>query len=166
MRKEKFLYFCRVFEIFNVMKLYFYLLLAIPFLVSGCDMTGSGEAGSTAGRWAEAYFNCDFEEAREYTTAEGCKWLQYAASNMTEGDVELLNAQPEDAEVTVTDVYEGNDSMATARIHVSRWLAMDSVGQASSLKEDGIFSVDLVKRNGRWQVRMAGLPQSEKQSRD
>ena len=148
------------------MKRYFYLLLTIPFLFSGCDTNGSGRIGSTAERWAVAYFNCNFKAAQELTVAEDCKWLQYAASNMTEGDVELLNAQEEAAEVSVTDIYEGNDSMASARIRVSHWLSMDSVGQPSSMMEDGVFSIDMVKRDGRWLVRMAGLPQSEKQSRD
>jgi len=147
------------------MKQYFLLLAVLP-LLWGCGlMDGNGDSEGCAQRWGEAYFSCDFQKAQEYTTAEGHKWLQFAASNMTEEDLALINGREDAVEVSVTDLYVGNDTMATAMLQVSYWLSFDAIGH-SSIKENGVFSVDLVKRDGKWQVRMAGLPQSEKQSRD
>ncbi len=147
------------------MKPFFQLLALLP-LLTGCEWTSDGAIERTARDWAEAYFNYDFIKARKYTTAESCQWLNYAASNMTEGDISLWNEQDTPVEVSVTDVLEGNDTMAIAIVDISYWLAMDSIGQGGNIKRNGRFTLNMVKRNGRWLVKMAGLPQSERQSRD
>ncbi len=145
------------------------LLLLASLLTLGCQPSDNNydQVEDTAGQWADAYFNCRLSEAQKYVTADSERWLRFVASNMTEGDVELLNARETGAEVEVTDVYVGSDTLATAMVRVAGWLSWDSIGRPGKMhNEDGSFLIDLVKRDGRWMVRMAGLPQSERQSRD
>lgn len=143
-------------------------LLLLPFLLSGCQLADreSMQVKQVAEDWAEAYFHFEYQQAARYTTAEGYRWLQFAASNINEADINVINQYINDITTSVSDVYVGNDTMAVAAVHVNHWFSPDSIGYAGSMKSDGTFDVELVKRNGEWKVRMACLPQSEMQSRD
>lgn len=145
-----------------------HFLLLLPLLFYGCQLADreSMQVRQAAEDWAEAYFHFDYQEAARHTTAEGLRWLQFAASNINEADVEVINQYINDITTSVSDVYVGNDTMAVAAIHVNHWFSPDSIGHAGSMKDDGTVDVELVKRNGAWKVRMAGLPQSGMQSRD
>ena len=69
------------------------------------------------------------------------------------------------ARVSVNDSFdEANDTMRLVTLNVSNVLTTQQ--QKPVLAEEGIFKVTVVKRDGEWLVRMAGLPQSGKQSRD
>lgn len=123
-----------------------------------------GAAGKAAHNWAEAYFNWDFPEAANYVTTESERWLRYAASNVTEADLEQLRQL--DTAITIEAVDMGNDTSATATIRVTDFLRQDSIGRAGSRTAEGLFHILLVKRDNKWKVRMEGLPQSERQSHD
>ena len=145
-----------------------HFLLLLPLLFSGCQLADkeSMQVRQAAEYWAEAYFHFDFQQAAQHTTAEGLRWLQFAASNINEADLDVINQYIDDISISVSDVYVGNDTMAVAAVHVNHWFSPDSIGYAGSMKDDGVFDVELVKRNGAWKVRMACLPQSGMQSRD
>ena len=142
------------------------LLFLAAILVAGCDvgMDGDQQAREVAGDWADAYFNCDFKDASGYVTPESQKWLQYAASNTTAEELKMLK-DAGGARVSVNDSFdEANDTMRLVTLNVSNVLTTQQ--QKPVLAEEGIFKVTVVKRDGEWLVRMAGLPQSGKQSRD
>jgi hypothetical protein len=142
------------------------LLFLAAILVAGCDvgMDGDQQAREVAGDWADAYFNCDFKDASGYVTPESQKWLQYAASNTTAEELKMLK-DAGGARVSVNNSFdEANDTMRLVTLNVSNVLTTQQ--QKPVLAEEGIFKVTVVKRDGEWLVRMAGLPQSGKQSRD
>ena len=144
------------------------LLFAMAILMAGCDtgMNGDQQAREVAGDWADAYFNCDYKDASNYVTPESQKWLQYAASNTTEQDLKLLQ-EAGGAMVTVSDGFdEANDTMRLVTLTITNSLKTAKQGQTSEVAKDATFKVVVVKRDADWQVRMAGLPRSEKQSRD
>ena len=142
------------------------LLFVAAILLAGCDggMTGDQQARNAAEDWADAYFNCDFKDASGYVTPESQKWLQFAASNTTAEDLKLIQ-EASGAKVTASEGFdEANDTMRLVTLTVTNYLTAQQ--QTSVLAKEGIFKVVVVKRNEDWQVRMAGLPRSEKQSRD
>ncbi len=144
-------------------------LLIVAFLVmvlSACNLSKltHEKAAKTAELWAEALFHADYQEAQQYVTPDSRRWLQFAASNITQHDLDLINAT--DIAVETMDIHESdNDSLVTAVIKVSNYVAPALLGQESTVQQEGIFSVRLVEHDGQWHVRMAGLPQNEKQSR-
>lgn len=142
------------------------LLFLAAILVAGCDvgMDGDQQAREVAGNWADAYFNCDFKDASGYVTPESQKWLQYAASNTTEEELKMLK-NAGGARVSVDDSFdEANDTMRLVTLNVTNVLTTQQ--QKPVIAEEGTFKVIVVKRDGEWQVRMAGLLQSGKQNHD
>ena len=144
------------------------LLFVAAILMAGCDagMNGDQQARKVAGDWADAYFNYDFKDASGYVTPESQKWLQFAASNVTEQELKLIQ-EAGGATVTVSEGFdEANDTMRLVTLTVTNSLKTVKQGQTPELIKDGTFKVVVVKRDAGWQVRMAGLPRSEKQSHD
>ena len=144
------------------------LLFIAAFIMAGCDvgMNSDQQAREAASNWADAYFNCDFKDAGNYVTPESQKWLQYAASNMTAEELKTLQ-EAGGAKVSISDLFdEANDTMRQVMLTVTNCLQPNKQGQGTELSKDGTFKVTVVKRDEGWQVRMAGLPQSEKQSHD
>ena len=143
------------------------LLFFAAIITAGCvaGMDGDQQAREVAWNWADAYFNCDYKDAGEYVTPESQKWLQYAASNTTSEELKLLQGAG-GAQVTVDEGFvEANDTMRLVTLKVTNSLK-PAVQEGAELLKDGTFKVVVVKRDADWQVRMAGLPRSEKQSRD
>ncbi len=143
------------------------LLMGVVAVLMGCALTDSDDNAATdaAEQWAWAFFNCDFHEAAAYCTAESNQWLRFAASNITEEDLKLLQGTA--VEVTPTEYFpEANDTMRVVELKVRNFLKPTAIGTPSTIQEEGLFHVCVVNRDGKWLVRMAGLPRSEKQSRD
>ena len=134
--------------------------------MASCNLgfEGDNAALDVATEWADAYFNCDFRDAANYTTAESDKWLRFAASNTTEQDLQVIQGKA----TSSADEYftEANDTLRIVTLHVRNFLKPVALGAAPQLQEEGTFLVTVVKRDGKWKVRMEGLPQSEKQSHD
>ena len=142
------------------------LLFLVAILMVGCElgMDGDQQAQQVAGNWADAYFNCDFKDASRYVTPESQKWLQYAASNTTEEELTMLK-NAGGARVSISNSFdEANDTMRLVTLNVTNVLTTQQ--QKPVLAKEGTFKVMVVKRDGEWQVRMAGLLQSGKQSHD
>ena len=143
------------------------LVLALSLLLAACDMmqNDDNEATSTAVQWGEAFFNCDYHAAEALCTPESRRWLQFAASNTTQQDLDLLKQHA--AEVEATDFFpEANDTLRVVELAVRNSVKPTIAGEQPSQIEKAMFRTTVVKRNGSWLVRMASLPRSEKQSRD
>ena len=143
------------------------LVLALSLLLAACDMmqNDDNEATSTAVQWGEAFFNCDYHAAEALCTPESRRWLQFAASNTTQQDLDLLKQHA--AQVEATDFFpEANDTLRVVELVVRNSVKPTVAGEEPSQTDKAVFHTTVVKRNGSWLVRMASLPQSEKQSHD
>jgi hypothetical protein len=148
------------------MKVFF--LFCTAFLMTGCSlvMTDDNEAMDVAARWAEAYFNYDFHEAEQFVTPESERWLRFAASNTTEHDLQLVQEDGE-AIVDVDDFFtEANDTLRIVQLRVRNFVSATLPADSAHRVEEALFNITTVLRDGKWKVRMEGLPQSEKLSRD
>jgi hypothetical protein len=144
-----------------------HLFLSLTLLLlTACGMVSDDdEAIRVAETWGNAYFNCDYPRAAEYSTKESERWLRFAASNTTEGDLQLLRDQR--AVATASDFFTAaNDTLRVVTLHVDHYVKPALLGQQTAKQADGEFHVTVVKRGRQWRVRMEGLPRSEKQSRD
>lgn len=139
----------------------------MALLATSCRhaLSSNQEALIAAEEWGEAYFNDDFVEAGQYATPESERWLRFAASNATEEDLKLLNANKATVEAD-EQVTEANDTMRVVTLHVDNYLESSALGSPAKQAKGGLFVVNVVKSNDRWLVKMEGLPQSGKQSRD
>lgn len=147
-----------------------YLLTFLSFLLVGCQLFNEGTpdaAENTVASWANAYFNYDYEEALKYMTPESEKWIRFTASNITEKDVDFISQQNNKAtaDVQSRQIAEG-DTIGTVNIRVSNYVQLGAIGKENEVINEGIFSVQVVKRSGKWQVRMEAPLRNEKQSRD
>ena len=140
------------------------LCLLAAVLLTGCA-DDENEAERVVHQWGEAYFNYQFKQALDYVTPESERWMRFAASNVTQEDLNALQKNGQ-AVVTLDGYYAGSDTTGTAYLNVSNWLRTDSIGRAGSRQDQASFQVSLVKRDSRWMVRMEGLPRSERQSHD
>ena len=119
-----------------------------------------------AAAFADAYFNYDFDRARKMVTPESEKWLRFAASNVTQEDVDLLNAQEENATVEAEDYERWNDSTLVVTVTVRNFLKKDSLGKEGVMTDEAQFRLTAVEHEGDFLIRMEGLPRSERQSLD
>ena len=136
-------------------------------MLAACDMiqNDDNEATSTAVQWGEAFFNCDYHAAEALCTPESRRWLLFAASNTTQQDLDLLKQHA--AQVEATDFFpEANDTLRVVELVVCNSVKPTVAGEEPSQIDKAVFHTTVVKRNGSWLVRMASLPQSEKQSHD
>ena len=144
-----------------------YLILSLTLALTACNMmqNDDDQATAIAIEWGEAFFNCDYHAAEALSTPDSRRWLQFAASNTTQQDLDLLKQHA--AEVEATDFFpEANDTLRVVELVVRNSVKPTIAGEQPSQIEKAMFRTTVVKRNGSWLVRMAGLPRSEKQSRD
>ena len=143
------------------------LILAMVLSLTACNLTNREDTVATdvAVQWGEAFFNCDYHAAQALSTPESRRWLQFAASNTTQQDLDLLKQHA--AEVEATDYFPAaNDTLRVVQLVVRNSLSPAVNGGAPLQVDEALFSVTVVKRNDQWLVRMASLPRSERQSRD
>ena len=149
------------------MKVFF--LFCTVFLLSACSsMNGDDqEATEAAIKWADAYFNYDFHEAEKYATPESRQWLQFAASNTTEHDLQLVQENEGGASVEADDFFsEANDTLRVVSLRIYDFVSSTLPADSARLVDEATFTITTVLRDGEWKVRMEGLPQSERRSRD
>ena len=143
------------------------LILAMVLSLTACNLTNREDTLATdvAVQWGEAFFNCNYHAAQALSTPESRRWLQFAASNTTQQDLDLLKQHA--AEVEATDYFPAaNDTLRVVQLVVRNNLSPAVNGGAPLQVDEALFSVTVVKRNDQWLVRMASLPRSERQSRD
>ena len=147
----------------------YYLLSIMLLLLNGCqlhDANGSGAVDKSLQEWAEAYFTFKYEDALEYMTPESEKWIRFAATNITEKDIDFINGQNNVVKVDILDCQISADTTCISRIRVSDFVQLGFVGQESKVVDQAEFQIPLVQRDGKWLVRMEGQLQSGRQSRD
>ena len=141
-------------------------ILLLTLSLTACNMIeNDDQATAVAVEWGEAFFNCDYHAAEALCTPESRRWLQFAASNTTQQDLDLLKKHA--AQVEATDFFpEANDTLRVVELVVRNSVKPTVAGEEPSQIDKALFHTTVVKRNGNWLVRMASLPRSERQSRD
>lgn len=150
------------------MKYYYPLFLTLLLVACQPNNDNSAEgADKVLNEWADAYFNFDYKKAMEYMTPESGKWIRFAASNITEKDIEFIKAHEVATQINIHDgqITEG-DTIYNAKIHVSNFIQLGIDADHNQVIDEDDFHVQLVKRSGDWLIRTEGLPRSGKQSRD
>lgn len=121
---------------------------------------------SVTDSFATHYFNFRLKEAMPFCTPESEKWIRYTASNIFQEDIDILKAQTEMATHETDGITYVNDTAASVKCHVYNALKTDTIGRPGHISGHEIYNLNIVKRNGKWMVKMEGPLQSEKQSRD
>ena len=122
---------------------------------------------TTTTHFAEAYFNYDFKLALKYSAPESYKWIRYAATNVTESDLEKLRSKEENATVGIERIEMNNtDSTGIVTIKVNDYLCQDTIGQPGHIIECCTFRIPVVIRENRCLVKMEGPLRSEKRNPD
>ena len=107
------------------MRLLFSFLTVVLMASCNTGFNGDDEAQTTATQWAEAYFNCDFKDAANYATPESERWLRFAASNITEEDLKLVNGG---ATASAEEYFTiANDTLRVVTVTVRNFLAAKSI---------------------------------------
>ena len=146
------------------------ILTILSILLASCQMFNdntSGAADKVVISWADAYFNYDYKKALKYMTPESEKWIQFAASNITEEDVEFIRQQVNAAKAEIKEQHiTESDTIGAMVISVSNYVQLGTIGKGNQVIDNGEFYIPLVKRDGQWKIRMEALPRNERQSRD
>lgn len=118
------------------------------------------EAQTTAEGFSAAFFNMDFDRASSFCVPESYPWIRFKASNITERDLEVYNREQRTAESEMDDLSFLNDTTATAICSLSHVLLTDSLERQATMAQEKSYIIPLVKRNGKWLVKMEGPLQS------
>jgi len=130
--------------------------------------TGNEEKSQVKERvsqFALYYFNCKYKEALPLCTSASEKWLRYAASNITQEDIDVLNSREEEASCEVADVDFTDDSTSVATLDVQNFFVMDSIGQAGIIVPRADIKLTLRFTEGEWKVDLNSLPRQDKGDR-
>ena len=140
-----------------------YLAALLSFLCSCSHSEDVDPWEQAVESFSIANFNWAYPKAASYVTDISQPLLCYAASQVTQEDVELLNAKAERATVEVMpDAEIVNDSCVVAMVLVRNFLDMDSIDRPSVLCEEASFHLNAVRVNGRWAVHLPSLPRRER----
>lgn len=142
------------------MKQFFFIILSLFILMVSFSCKGKEESEYVqvrADSFATHYFNWQFEKCMKFVTPESRKYLQFAASNVTEGNVEMLRSMPEDAIVEIEDVTIEDMNHAFVKVSIHNFLAVDTIGREAKTHESGKATIRMVKKDNNWLVEM---PQS------
>lgn len=134
----------------------FILSLFLAYIVLSSCANGKSEddiAGESVEQFAEAYFNYDLNTALKHCTPESKPWIEYTATAIGDGDIEILRAKQDKAETSTEDIiFDGNDSTGTTTVAVRNYLCLDTIGKPGRIVERASLKMRIVKRDGRWLV--------------
>lgn len=132
---------------------------AMLICLAACQSSTSehSDVEKVAEDFAKAYFNYDFEKAAQLATADSRKWLEYEASNLSHGDIDMLRCQDEGADAVVVGTDYNGGGWAMVSVTARNFLLADSIGGAGRIVDEHDFELKLRKGDdGQWKVRMEG----------
>lgn len=145
------------------------VLYICTMIMASCSLieVHQKESEVAAKSWAEAFFSFDLARANQLTVEESRPWLHFMASNITDEDLDFANSEDASTSAHIDDVTElPGDTMCLIKLVVDNAFVADSIGSRAHLVDEYHTTVTVVKRHGRWMVRMAGPPRNEMQNRD
>lgn len=147
--------------------IYASLFAALALLVAfscGGQNRKEREASECALAFACDYFNFRYVDALEHVTPDSRRVLELCASNMTRSIIDSLRNFTDTPTVAVRDTrLMDGDTLAECRVVVSNEINARTIGGYPVREEgDKTYAFRLVERGGRWMVRMAVPPRSER----
>ena len=100
--------------------------------------------------FASALYNWQYEKALQMATPESAKWLQMAASQITEDDINYFNEQEESVDIELNSIDQLSDTSAVAEYQLGNMVVKDLLATSPRLVSDTTTHINLVKRHGKW----------------
>ena len=95
--------------------------------------------------FAVYYFNWQFYHAVRFVTPESEKWMHYAASQVHQADIDLLQSKELPASCEINEiVYSEDDKTAIAHVTIQNYLRMDTIGKAATIVNTAQFDIPLI----------------------
>ncbi len=138
--------------------------IAASTLMGSCgNRTDNEQVAACADSFAVNYFNWNFNGAARFCTSESVRWLQFAASQVTQTDVDTLRAKAHGAGIEITDVTMADDErQADVCLTVTDFMTPAAIGHGPETIDKQTFKLTAVLVGDGWKIRMADLPRSEK----
>lgn len=137
------------------------LSLAIALLSVACGQAGADkQVRQAADAFAAAYFDYDLAAAIPLCTPESERWLRFAASSISEADLDVLRSMDEGADASPSQIESLGDTVATVSVAVDNYMQRDTIGRAGHVVDGQVYHFRLVQRGGKWLVSLDGLPRA------
>lgn len=133
------------------------LPLFFSLLSTSCGSNDGDELHNVVDSFATRYFNWQFPASVRFVTDDSKKWLSYAASQVTQEDVDSLRAMVEGAKIEIEEIEEEGDT-AKARVKVDDYLEMDTIGGTPRMVSEDTYILLLVRENGIWKIHLNEQP--------
>lgn len=124
-------------------------------LASACSLKDDAAVETCAKSFGQNYFNLRLQQASGLCTDRSYKWIEFYASNISQGDVDVLNAQTDSALCDIDDIDIDGDS-ARVKMTVRNFLLCDSIGRPGRMCKQGKCRLTLRKEGETWKVDLDG----------
>lgn len=132
-----------------------FALVAALCLASACSLKDDAAVETCAKSFGQNYFNLRLQQASGLCTDRSYKWIEFYASNISQGDVDVLNAQTDSALCDIDDIdIDGNS--ARVKMTVRNFLLCDSIGRPGRMCKQGKCRLTLRKERETWKVDLDG----------
>lgn len=132
-----------------------FALVAALCLASACSLKDDAAVESCAKSFGQNYFNLRLQQASGLCTDRSYKWIEFHASNISQDDVDVLNAQTDSALCDIDDIDIDGDS-ARVKMTVRNFLLCDSIGRPGRMCKQGKCRLTLRKERETWKVDLDG----------
>ncbi|MBQ1759120.1 MAG: hypothetical protein IIZ94_05515 [Prevotella sp.] len=138
------------------------MVLGVLFLLVACDFHAgsSRQLKKEVDSFAVYYFNWQFHHAVRFVTPESEKWMHYAASQVHQADIDLLQSKELPASCEINEVvYSEDDKTAIAHVTIQNYLRMDTIGKAATIVNTAQFDIPLIYQSetDKWIVEVNEL---------
>ncbi|MBR6937163.1 MAG: hypothetical protein IKH63_06285 [Prevotella sp.] len=123
------------------------MVLGVLFFLVACDFHAgsSRQLKKEVDSFAVYYFNWQFHQAVRFVTPESEKWMHYAASQVHQADIDLLQSKELPASCEINEVvYSEDDKTAIAHVTIQNYLRMDTIGKAATIVNTAQFDIPLI----------------------
>ncbi|MBO6056726.1 MAG: hypothetical protein J6P64_00695 [Bacteroidales bacterium] len=138
------------------------MVLGVLFLLVACEFHAgsSRQLKKEVDSFAVYYFNWQFHQAVRFVTPESEKWMHYAASQVHQADIDLLQSKELPASCEINEVvYSEDDKTAIAHVTIQNYLRMDTIGKAATIVNAAQFDIPLIYQaeTDKWKVEVNEL---------
>lgn len=102
-----------------------FIIIGVTTLIASCHTTVSEDEciSERVDSFATYYFNWQYDKAAAYCTPLSIKWLEFAASQVREGDVEQLKAKESQLTTEIISIdYSPDERQAYVKQRVSNYM--------------------------------------------
>ena len=145
----------------------FLLMLCLVLVVASCEFHAgsSRQLKKEVDSFAVYYFNWQFYHAIRFVSPESEKWIRYAASQVHQADIDLLQQKDVPATCEINEIsYDDEHNTAIAHVTIHDYLRMDTIGKAATIVDVAHFRIPLTYHaaTDKWIVKINELLRPEK----